>query len=100
MFSGTDLVDFSPVYRCIHIFTALGQKEFFEQYYRTERLQQARLAFDWQRGTAIIHQTLHIFQAYFNQIVGFFVVEDNVMNTIEGLVTRGNLSSYLLGKIS
>ena len=30
----SDLVDFSPVYRCSHIFNALGQREYFEQYYR------------------------------------------------------------------
>ena len=87
----SDLVDFSPVYRCIHIFTALGQREFFEQYYRKERMQQARLTFDWQRAGTVIHESLHIFQSYFNQIVGFFVVEDNVMNTTEGLVTRGTV---------
>lgn len=87
----SDLVDFSPVYRCLHIFTALGQKEVFEQYYRKERMQQARLAFDWQRASTTIHESLNIFQSYFNQIVGFFVVEDNVMNTTEGLVTRGTV---------
>lgn len=87
----SDLVDFSPVYRCLHIFTALGQREVFEKHYRKERIQQARLAFEWQRANATIHESYHIFQAYFNQIVGFFVVEDNVMNTTEGLVTRGNV---------
>lgn len=86
-----DLVDFSPVYRCIHIFAALGQREFFEQYYRKERMQQARLAFDWQRAGTVVHESLHIFQMYFNRIVGFFVVEDIVMNTTEGLVTRGTV---------
>eukprot|EP00111_Clytia_hemisphaerica_P023573 TCONS_00069438-protein len=87
----SDLVDFSPVYRCLHIYSALSQKEVFGQLYRKERLQQARLAFDWQRANTTIHESLHIFQAYFNQIVGFFVVEDNVMNTTEGVVTRGNV---------
>lgn len=87
----SDLVDFSPVYRCLHIFTALNQRDVFEAYYRKERMQQARLMFEWQRGTATIHESFDVFQAYFNQIVGFFVVEDNVMNTTDGLVTRGTL---------
>ena len=54
-------------------------------------MQQARLTFEWQRAGTVIHESLHIFQSYFNQIVGFFVVEDNVMNTTEGLVTRGTV---------
>ncbi|XP_065649617.1 exocyst complex component 6B isoform X3 [Hydra vulgaris] len=87
----TDLIDFSPVYRCMHIFSALSQRDIFEHYYRKERMQQARLAFDWQRATVSIHESFHIFQTYFYQIVGFFVVEDTVMTTAEGLVTRGTV---------
>uniref|UniRef100_A0A671S3G1 Exocyst complex component n=1 Tax=Sinocyclocheilus anshuiensis TaxID=1608454 RepID=A0A671S3G1_9TELE len=38
-----DLVDFSPVYRCLHIYTVLGDRETFENYYRKQRKKQARL---------------------------------------------------------
>ncbi|TKS93020.1 Exocyst complex component 6B [Collichthys lucidus] len=38
-----DLVDFSPVYRCLHIYTVLGLRDVFENYYRKQRRKQARL---------------------------------------------------------
>uniref|UniRef100_A0A8C3II59 Exocyst complex component n=1 Tax=Chrysemys picta bellii TaxID=8478 RepID=A0A8C3II59_CHRPI len=38
-----DLVDFSPVYRCLHIYSVLGDGETFENYYRKQRRKQARL---------------------------------------------------------
>ncbi|XP_073763243.1 exocyst complex component 6B isoform X2 [Danio rerio] len=52
-----DLVDFSPVYRCLHIYT-------------------------------VLHETLEGYRRYFNQIVGFFVVEDHILHTTQGLVNR------------
>jgi hypothetical protein len=41
--SAQDLIDFSPVYRCLHIYTVLGSRETFETYYRKQRKKQARL---------------------------------------------------------
>lgn len=41
--SAQDLIDFSPVYRCLHIYKVLGSKETFETYYRKQRKKQARL---------------------------------------------------------
>ena len=41
--SAQDLMDFSPVYRCMHIYTVLREGEKFKAYYRHQRQQQARL---------------------------------------------------------
>ena len=41
--SAQDLMDFSPVYRCMHIYTVLREGETFKAYYRQQRQQQARL---------------------------------------------------------
>lgn len=41
--SAQHLIDFSPIYRCLHIYTVLGCKDVFENYYRTQREKQARL---------------------------------------------------------
>lgn len=41
--SAQDLMDFSPVYRCMHIYTVLREGETFKTYYRNQRKQQARL---------------------------------------------------------
>uniref|UniRef100_A0A1A7YJC9 Exocyst complex component n=1 Tax=Iconisemion striatum TaxID=60296 RepID=A0A1A7YJC9_9TELE len=80
-----DLVDFSPVYRCLHIYTVLGDRETFESYYRKQRKKQARLVLQPQ---ANMHETVEGYRRYFNQIVGFFVVEDHVLHATTGLVTR------------
>lgn len=41
--SAQELIDFSPIYRSLHISTVLGTKSTFETYYRAERTKQARL---------------------------------------------------------
>lgn len=41
--SAQDLMDFSPVYRCMHIYTVLRESDTFKAYYRQQRKQQARL---------------------------------------------------------
>uniref|UniRef100_A0A674MD67 Exocyst complex component n=1 Tax=Takifugu rubripes TaxID=31033 RepID=A0A674MD67_TAKRU len=80
-----DLVDFSPVYRCLHIYTVLGNRETFENYYRKQRKKQARLVLQPQGN---MHETVEGYTRYFNQIVGFFVVEDHILHATRGLVTR------------
>ncbi|KAJ8332159.1 hypothetical protein SKAU_G00428390 [Synaphobranchus kaupii] len=80
-----DLVDFSPVYRCLHIYTGLGARDTFESYYRKQRRKQARLVL---QPHSNMHETLEGYRRYFNQIVGFFVVEDHVLHTTQGLVNR------------
>ncbi|XP_053111070.1 exocyst complex component 6B isoform X2 [Hemicordylus capensis] len=83
-----DLVDFSPVYRCLHIYTVLGARETFEHYYRKQRRKQARLVL---QPPSNMHETLDGYRKYFNQIVGFFVIEDHVLHTTQGLVDRAYL---------
>ncbi|KAK2862828.1 hypothetical protein Q5P01_002361 [Channa striata] len=80
-----DLVDFSPVYRCLHIYTVLGLRDTFENYYRKQRRKQARLVL---QPHSNMHETLEGYRRYFNQIVGFFVVEDHILHTTQGLVNR------------
>ncbi|XP_052537806.1 exocyst complex component 6B isoform X4 [Tympanuchus pallidicinctus] len=80
-----ELVDFSPVYRCLHIYTVLGARETFENYYRKQRRKQARLVL---QPPSNMHETLDGYRRYFNQIVGFFVVEDHILHTTQGLVNR------------
>lgn len=86
--SAQDLVDFSPVYRCLHIHTVLDAKETYENYYRKQRKKQARLAL---QPPINMHETIESYRQYFHGIVGFFVVEDHVMNTASSLVNRSYL---------
>ncbi|XP_036903261.1 exocyst complex component 6 isoform X3 [Sturnira hondurensis] len=80
-----DLVDFSPVYRCLHIYSVLGDEETFQNYYRKQRKKQARLVLQPQSN---MHETVDGYRRYFTQIVGFFVVEDHILHVTQGLVTR------------
>lgn len=50
------MIDFSPIYRCLHISTVLGTRSKFETYYRNERTKQARLVL--QPPTNMVKQLL------------------------------------------
>uniref|UniRef100_A0A8C2T880 Exocyst complex component 6B n=1 Tax=Coturnix japonica TaxID=93934 RepID=A0A8C2T880_COTJA len=63
-----ELVDFSPVYRCLHIYSVLGARETFENYYRKQRRKQARLVL---QPPSNMHETLDGYRKYFNQINGW-----------------------------
>uniref|UniRef100_A0A8C5SHU9 Exocyst complex component 6 n=1 Tax=Laticauda laticaudata TaxID=8630 RepID=A0A8C5SHU9_LATLA len=76
---------FSPVYRCLHIYSVLGDAETFENYYRKQRRKQARLVLQPQSN---MHETVEDYRRYFSQIVGFFVVEDHILHATQGLITR------------
>ncbi|XP_014667115.1 PREDICTED: exocyst complex component 6B-like isoform X2 [Priapulus caudatus] len=86
--SAQELVDFSPVYRCWHIYNVLGAGEEFESYYRKQRKKQAKLCL---QPATNMHETLDGYKKYFHEIIGFFVVEDNILHTTTGLITSGYL---------
>ncbi|XP_043252659.1 exocyst complex component 6B isoform X1 [Colletes gigas] len=86
--SAQDLMDFSPVYRCMHIYTVLREGETFKAYYRQQRKQQARLVL---QSPINMHESIAGYQTYLQGIVGFFVVEDHILNTGNGLATRSYL---------
>ncbi|KAK2510712.1 hypothetical protein Q9233_017496, partial [Columba guinea] len=79
---------------------AQGARETFENYYRKQRRKQARLVLQPPSNmvrfvvpklfqpTKSAHETLDGYRKYFNQIVGFFVVEDHILHTTQGLVNR------------
>ncbi|KRX94004.1 Exocyst complex component 6, partial [Trichinella pseudospiralis] len=84
-FSAQDMIDFSPVYRCCHIFSVLGARESFEAYYRKQRREQAVFSL------LAPHKVFNSFQLLLNyifEVIGFFVIEDHIMQTASDLVTR------------
>uniref|UniRef100_A0A8K9VF24 Exocyst complex component n=1 Tax=Oncorhynchus mykiss TaxID=8022 RepID=A0A8K9VF24_ONCMY len=87
-------------YRCLHIYTVLGDRETFENYYRKQRKKQARLVLQPQSN---MQETVEGYRRYFNQIVGFFLVEDHVLHSTQGLLTRAftdELWNMALSKIT
>ncbi|CAO1382786.1 unnamed protein product [Diamesa serratosioi] len=83
--SAHDLIDFSPIYRCLHIYTVLNDKEYFANDYKKQRRDQAKLVL---QAPQAMHDNLEAYKNYIYSIVGFFVVEDHVMNTGGEIVTR------------
>lgn len=83
--SAQDLIDFSPVYRCLHIYTVSNAKDTFISYYRNQRQQQARLVL---QPPTNMHENIVAYKSYIHSVVGFFVVEDHILNTAGVLVNR------------
>ena len=92
--SAPDLVDFGPVYRCLHIYSVLGERETYERYYRKQRAQQCTLTLTPPNN---MHEDIDGYGAYFHGIVGFFVCEDHILNTGGGLVSKGYLEEVWSG---
>ncbi|KAK4882101.1 hypothetical protein RN001_005420 [Aquatica leii] len=86
--SAQEMIDFSPIYRCLHISTVLRTRPTFETYYRAERTKQARLVL---QPPTNMHESLDSYRLYIHAVLGFFILEDHVLNTASGLITRGFL---------
>lgn len=76
-------IDFGPVYRGLHIFTNLGFREQFDEYYREQRQKQSRLAF---KPPMNMSKSISAYQDYFSSIIGFFVIEDHLMATTKNFI--------------
>ncbi|XP_022918201.1 exocyst complex component 6 [Onthophagus taurus] len=83
-----EMIDFSPIYRCSHISSVLGSRSTFETYYRAERTKQARLVL---QPPPNMHEAEDSYRQYINSILGFFILEDHILNTGNGLITRAFL---------
>jgi len=81
--SALSLVDFCPVYRGLHIFTNLGFRDQFDQYYREQRQQQSRLAFS---PPTNMSRSISGYHDYFSSVIGFFVIEDHLMGTTKDFI--------------
>ncbi|TKR80500.1 hypothetical protein L596_014567 [Steinernema carpocapsae] len=45
--SAQDLIDFTPIHRCCQIFNVLGDRETFDDFYRKQRKEQAKVIIRW-----------------------------------------------------
>ncbi|XP_050305936.1 exocyst complex component 6 isoform X2 [Anthonomus grandis grandis] len=98
--SAQELIDFSPIYRGMHIAEVLGKVATFELYYRSERTKQARLVL---QPPTNMHESEESYRNYIYAVLGFFILEDHVLNTGRGLITKAFLEemwSVALSKIT
>ncbi|CAI9098913.1 OLC1v1035645C1 [Oldenlandia corymbosa var. corymbosa] len=76
--------DLMPLYRAHHIHQTLGLEDRFRQYYFDNR--KLQLTSDFQVSSMTPFLESH--QTFFAQIAGFFIVEDRVLRTGGGLISK------------
>ena len=81
--------DLAPVYRAHHIHIGLGHGEKFREYYFNNRLMQLNL--DLQISTSQPFVESH--QPFLSQIAGFFIIEDRVLRTADGLLSESQVAT-------
>ncbi|RNA09952.1 exocyst complex component 6B [Brachionus plicatilis] len=86
-----DVVDFSPLYKNLHMNQVLGYKADFSDYYRNQRKKQLKLALDPNPNMEMNESKsetdlLDAYKRYLHNITGFFVIEDQILSSTEGLV--------------
>ena len=91
-----DVIDFSPLYKNLHMNQVLGSKAFFADYYRNQRRKQLQLHLqpytsmetgDINSSSSHGEQScLDGYKKYFHTMTGFFVIEDQILSSTEGLV--------------
>ncbi|CAL4941804.1 unnamed protein product [Urochloa decumbens] len=81
--------DLAPVYRAHHIHIGLGLGEKFREYYFNNRLMQLNL--DLQISTS--QPFLESHQPFLAQIAGFFIIEDRVLRTADGLLSESQVET-------
>ncbi|KAF9620739.1 hypothetical protein IFM89_014343 [Coptis chinensis] len=76
--------DLRPLYRAYHIHQTLGFEERFKKYYFENR--KLQLTSDFQVSSMTPFLESH--QTFFAQIAGFFIIEDRVLRTGGGLISK------------
>ncbi|XP_059625652.1 exocyst complex component SEC15B [Cornus florida] len=76
--------DLTPLYKAYHIHQTLGVEDRFKQYYFENR--KLQLTSDFQVSSMTPFLESH--QTFFAQIAGFFIVEDRILRTGGGLISK------------
>uniref|UniRef100_A0A183T975 Exocyst complex component 6 n=1 Tax=Schistocephalus solidus TaxID=70667 RepID=A0A183T975_SCHSO len=76
-----DVVNFGPVYRCLHIYAVSGERAEFEHYYFTQRKKQCQLILSLSPSQQV---SLRNYSEFFSTLVGFFLLDDYLRHTMPG----------------
>ncbi|KAG9147783.1 hypothetical protein Leryth_026428 [Lithospermum erythrorhizon] len=82
--------DLTALYRAFHIHQTLGLEDRFKKYYFENR--KLQLTSDFQ--VSAMTPFLESHQTFFAQIAGFFIVEDRVLRTGGGLISKMEVESF------
>ncbi|KAL5103605.1 Exocyst complex component 6B [Taenia crassiceps] len=81
-----NLINFGPIYRCLHIHSVSGERSEFEHYYFTQRRKQCQLILSLSPSQ---QSSLRNYSEFFSRVVGFFLVDDYLRHTMPGAVASG-----------
>ncbi|KAH9286896.1 Exocyst complex component 6B [Echinococcus granulosus] len=76
-----NLINFGPIYRCLHIHSVSGERSEFEHYYFTQRRKQCQLILSLSPSQ---QSSLRNYSEFFSRVVGFFLVDDYLRHTMPG----------------
>jgi hypothetical protein len=79
--------DFHPLYRCLHIYEVMGIRSECETYYKTQRKIQAESDLVL-RPFKDMPKISEYYEQFFHKVAGFFLIEDTVLSTTQGLLTK------------
>ncbi|CAG0884938.1 unnamed protein product, partial [Darwinula stevensoni] len=85
-----ELVDYSPVYRCVHIYSLMKCQDELIRYYRNERKKQVQLVLEVPIN---MHASVDAFEQYCYGLVGFFVIENCISNTTDAIMAKAHLDN-------
>ncbi|VDO04172.1 unnamed protein product [Rodentolepis nana] len=88
-----NLIDFGPIYRCLHIHSVSGERSEFEHYYFTQRRKQCQLILSLspsQQEDENRQSSLRNYSEFFSRVVGFFLVDDYLRHTMPGAASNGS----------
>nr|CDS31219.1 exocyst complex component 6b [Hymenolepis microstoma] len=82
-----NLINFGPIYRCLHIHSVSGERSEFEHYYFTQRRKQCQLILSLSPSQ---QSSLRNYGEFFSRVVGFFLVDDYLRHTMPGAASNGS----------
>ncbi|VUZ42350.1 unnamed protein product [Hymenolepis diminuta] len=88
-----NLINFGPIYRCLHIHSVSGERTEFEHYYFTQRRKQCQLILSLspsQQEDENRQSSLRNYSEFFSRVVGFFLVDDYLRHTMPGAASNGS----------
>ncbi|VEL35199.1 unnamed protein product [Protopolystoma xenopodis] len=85
-----ELVDFGPVYRCLHVHSVLNEQADFERHYCSQRRKQCQLSLSLSPAQLA---GLANYSEFFGGLVGFFLVDEHLRHTLPGKL--GAYQAYL-----
>lgn len=81
--------DLTPLYRACHIHSCMGILQQFHEYYYKNRLLQLNSDLEISSAQPFVES----YQTLLAQIVGYFIVEDKVLRTAEGLLVEDQVET-------